>query len=83
MDVAPILLTRSNTLGIILSIAGSGLTGILVGTLTQLLHWPPLEQYPLTFVVKGLYVPHSGIQRLWLVLVCTSPGRLFMELAAC
>lgn len=72
MAMALALLTRSNTLGIILSlVAGSGLTAVLVGTLGKLLHWPPLEQYLLASVVKSLYVPQSGITQVWMVLVCT------------
>ncbi len=72
MALALVLLTRSTTLGIILSlVAGSGLTAALVGTLGKFLRWPPLEQYLLSSVVKGIYVPQSGITQVWMVLACT------------
>lgn len=72
MAVALVLLTRNTTLGIILSlVAGSGLTAALVGTLGKLLRWPPLEQYFLAAVVKGVYTPESGIAPIGIVLACT------------
>ena len=72
MALALVLLTRSATLGMILSlVAGSGLTAVLVGTLGKFLGWPPLEQYLLSSVVKGVYTPHSGIAQVWTVLTCT------------
>ena len=72
MAVALVLLTRNTTLGIILSlVAGSGLTAALVGTLGRLLRWPPLEQYFLAAVVKGVYTPESGIAPIGIVLACT------------
>ena len=72
MALALVLLTRSATLGMILSlVAGSGLTAVLVGTLGKFLGWPPLEQYLLSSVVKGVYTPHSGIGQVWTVLTCT------------
>ncbi len=72
MTLALVLLTRSTTLGIILSlVAGSGLTAALVGTLGRLLRWPPLEQYFLAAVVKGVYTPESGIAPIGIVLACT------------
>ena len=72
MALALVLLTRSATLGIILSlVAGGGLTAVLVGTLGKFLGWPPLEQYLLSSVVKGVYTPQSGITQVWTVLTCT------------
>ena len=72
MALALVLLTRSTTLGIILSlVAGSGLTVAFVGALDKLLHWPPLEQFFLSSVVKGVYAPQSGITQVWVVLACT------------
>ncbi len=71
MALALVLLTRSTTLGIILSlVAGSGLTVALVGTLGRLLRWPPLEQYFLAAVVKGIYTPESGLAPIGIILVC-------------
>ena len=71
MALALVLLTRSTTLGIILSlVAGGGLTAVLLGTLGRLLHWPPLEQYLLSSVVKGIYVPESGMTQVGMVLTC-------------
>ena len=73
MALALVLLTRSTTLGIILSLAaGGGLTAALVGALGKLLRWPPLEQFFLSVVVKGVYVPQSGIARGWMILACTA-----------
>lgn len=72
MAMALVLLTRSTTLGIILSlVAGGGLTAVLVGTLGKLLRWPPLEQFFLSSVVRDIYVPRSGVTRVWAVLACT------------
>ncbi len=72
MAVALVLLTRSTTLGIILSlVAGSGLTVALVAALGRLLRWSPLEQYFLAAVVKGVYVSESGIAPIGMILVCT------------
>ncbi|MCI8678281.1 MAG: ABC transporter permease subunit [Lawsonibacter sp.] len=72
MTLALVLLTRSTTLGIILSlVAGSGLTAAFVGALGKLLHWPPLEQFFLSSVVKSVYVPQNGITQGWMILACT------------
>lgn len=72
MALALVLLTRSTTLGIILSlVAGGGLTAVLVGTLGKLLHWPPLEPYFLSSVVKGVYAPRSGVTQTGVILACT------------
>lgn len=72
MALALVLLTRSTTLGIILSlVAGSGLTVALVATLGRLLRWPPLEQYFLAAVVKGIYTSENGITPIGIVLACT------------
>lgn len=72
MSLSLVLLTRSSALSIILSlVAGSGLTAVLVGTLGKLLSWPPLEQYFLAAVVKGVYVPQAGITQVSVVLTCT------------
>lgn len=72
MALALVLLTRSTTLGIVLSlVSGSGLTVALVGTLGKLLRWPSLEQYFIFSVVKGVYVPQNGITQAWVVLTCT------------
>ena len=72
MALSLVLLTRSTTLGIILSlVAGSGLTSILVGTVGKVLHWPPVERYLLASVVNSIYVPQSGIAQVWVVLACT------------
>ncbi len=72
MALALVLLGRSTTPGIILSlVAGSGLTVALVGTLGRLLRWPALEQYFLAAVVKGVYTPESGITPIGMVLACT------------
>ena len=72
MALALVLLTRSTTLGIILSlVAGSGLTAVLLGTAGRLLRWPPLEGYLLAPVVKGVYLPQTGITQVGAVLACT------------
>ncbi len=72
MALALVLLTRNTTLGIILSlVAGSGLTAAFMGTLGNLLHWPPLEQFFLSSVVAGVYVPQNGITQSWVILACT------------
>lgn len=72
MALALVLLTRSTTLGIILSlVSGSGLTVALVGMLGKLLRWPPFEQYFLAAVVKGVYTPESGITSIRIILACT------------
>ena len=72
MALALVLLTRSTTLGIILSlVAGSGLTAALVSALGRLLRWPPLEQALLAAVVKGLYTPEGGITPVGFVLACS------------
>ena len=73
MALALVLLTRSATLGIILSlVAGGGLTAVMAGTLGKLLGWPPLEQYFLSTVVKGVYVPQSGIAQPGVILACAA-----------
>lgn len=72
MPLALVLLTRSTTLGIILSlVAGGGLTAVLLGTLRSLLHWPPLENYLLACVVKNVYAPQGGMIQVGMVLACT------------
>ena len=73
MTLALVLLTRSTTLGIILSlVAGGGLTVAFVGMLGRLLSWPPLEQFFLYSMVKGVYVPQSGMAQGWVILVCAA-----------
>ena len=73
MALALVLLTRSTTLGIILSlVAGSGLTVVFVGMLGKLLRWPPLEQFFLYSMVKGVYAPQSGMTQGWVILVCAA-----------
>ena len=72
MALALVLLTRSTTLGIILSlVAGSGLTAALVSAVGRLLRWPPLERGFLAAVVKGLYTPEGGITPVGFVLACS------------
>ena len=67
MALALVLLTRSSTLGIILSmVAGSGLTAMLAGTLCSMLGLPHVEQYFLNTVVSGVNAPQVG-----LILACT------------
>ena len=44
---------------------------VLLGTLGRLLSWPPIEQYCLASVVKGVYTPQSGIIQVGIVLACT------------
>lgn len=69
MALALVLLTRSTTLGIILSlVSGSGLTVVLVATLGRLLRWPPVEQYFLAAVVKGVYAPEAGLASIGMIL---------------
>ncbi len=73
MALALVLLTRSSTLGIILSlVAGSGLTALLLGTLGRLLHLPPFERCFLAVTVKGIYTPETGITSIGLILACTA-----------
>lgn len=73
MALALVLLTRSTTLGIILSlVSGSGLTVALVEMLGRLLRWPSFEQCFLAAVVKGLYTPESGIAPIRMILACTA-----------
>ena len=73
MPLTLVLLTRSTTLGIILSlVAGSGLTVALMATLGRLLRWPPFEQYFLAAVVKGVYTPESGLAPIGIILVCAA-----------
>ena len=73
MALALVLLTRNTTLGIILSlVSGSGLTAALVGTLGRLLRWPPLEQFFLSSVVAGVYVPQEGVSQAGMILACTA-----------
>ena len=88
MALALVLLTRSTTLGIILSlVAGSGLTAALVSAVGRLLRWPPLERGFLAAVVKGLYTPEGGITPVGFVLACSLAwaavygigGLLYME----
>ena len=72
MALSLVLLTRNTTLGIILSlVSGSGLTVALVGMLGRLLRWPPFEQYFLAAVVKGVYIPNSGMTPIRIILACT------------
>ena len=78
MALALVLLTRNTTLGIILSlVSGSGLTVALVGTLGKMFRWPPLEQYFLAAVVKGVYTSESGIVPIGIVLVCVTAWTVF------
>lgn len=73
MALTLVLLTRSTTLGIILSlVSGGGLTVALVGMLGRLLRWPSFEQCFLAAVVKGLYTPESGIAPIRMILACTA-----------
>lgn len=73
MALSLVLLTRSTTGGIILSlVAGGGLTAVLLGTLCGLLRWPPVERYLLASVVKGIYVPRSGVTGTGALLACTA-----------
>ena len=73
MTLALVLLTRSTTLGIILSlVAGSGLTAILLGMLGSLLHLPPFERYFLAAVVKEACTPESGVASIGIILACTA-----------
>lgn len=73
MALALVLLTRSSTLGIILSlVAGSGLSAVLIGTLRKLLRLPPFERYFLAVAVKGIYTPENGITPIGIILACSA-----------
>ena len=73
MALALVLLTRSSTLGIILSlVAGSGLSAVLLGTLGKLLRLPTFERYFLAVVVKGIYTPENGITPIGIILACSA-----------
>ncbi len=39
--------------------------------------WPPLEQYFLAAVVKGVYTSESGIVPIGIVLVCVTAWTVF------
>ncbi|MCI8909065.1 MAG: ABC transporter permease subunit [Oscillibacter sp.] len=72
MALVLVALTRGSTLGIILSlVSGSGLTAALAAALGRLLRWPPVEQYFLAAVVKGIHMPESGLAPIGTVLACT------------
>ena len=40
----------------------------LVATLGRLLRWPPVEQYFLAAVVKGVYAPEAGLASIGMIL---------------
>ena len=66
-----VLLTRSSTLGIILSlVSGGDLTVILAGALCGRLGLPPVEQYFLSSVVRDLCAPQTGAAAL--ILACAA-----------
>ena len=65
MALTLVLLTRSSTLGIILSlVSGGDLTVILAGALCGRLGLPPVEQYFLSSVVRDLCAPQTGAAAL-------------------
>jgi len=71
MALTLVLLTRSSTLGIILSlVSGGDLTVILAGALCGRLGLPPVEQYFLSSVVRDLYAPQTGAAAL--ILACAA-----------
>ena len=73
MALALVLLTRSTTLGITMSlVSGSGLTAIFFSAICRMLGWPPVEGYLLSVLVKGLYVPEIGIAQTRLGLICAA-----------
>ncbi len=71
MGLAIVLLTRSTTLGVMVSsVAGGNLTVLTLGTLNRLLHLPPFERYLLASVVNGVYTPQGGVTQAGMVLAC-------------
>ena len=71
MALTLVLLTRSSTLGIILSlVSGGDLTVILAGALCGRLGLPPVEQYFLSSVVRDLCAPQTGAAAL--ILACAA-----------
>ena len=71
MALALVLLTRTTTLGIIMSlVSGARLTAVLVGTLGGQLGLPPVERYFLSSVVQDLCSPQAGAAAV--ILACAA-----------
>jgi len=71
MALVLVLLTRSSTLGIILSIiAGSGLVAALLQQLCQMFGWTPLSEYLLDTVVRQQSVLGLEMPQMIMTLAC-------------
>ncbi len=82
MTLALVLLTRSSTLGIILSIlSGGGVTATLLQMVCRQLHWPPIETYLLSTVAGRQCIPFLGMPQIRMILLCTA-GWSLVYLAA-
>lgn len=66
-----VLLTRSSTMGIILSVlGGSGLLAAMLQTLCERFGWPMVSQYFLSSVTNDQCVPWLGASEIGMILAC-------------
>ena len=73
MGLALVLLTRSSTLAIVLSvISGGGVTVAVLRTVCGQLGWPALEQYLLSYVSQYLCIPLPDAGRMAAILACSA-----------
>lgn len=73
MGLGLVLLTRSSTLGIILSVvSGGGLIAAFLQNLCQQLGWHNLAQYLLSMVVSSQCVPRPDASQMVMILGCST-----------
>lgn len=72
MALALVVLTRSSTLAIVMSvISGGGVTVAVLRTVCGQLGWPALEQYLLSYVAQYLCAPGPGTSQITMILACS------------
>lgn len=72
MALALVTLTRSSTLGLVLSVfAGGGVTAAVLRTVCQQLGWPDFAQYLLSSVAQFQCVPMPNPDQIGMILACS------------
>lgn len=69
MALTMVLITRSVSLGILMSVlCGGGIPALMVGMFTGKLGWPRIENYFVSSLVNSCCMPQAGMEQIWVIL---------------
>lgn len=69
MALAMVLLTRSASLGVLMSVVcGGGIPAAMLSVFTSQLGWPHVEKYFISSVVQACCVPQARVEQIWMIL---------------